>query len=112
MLDLPGTPESIAQLGRGLLLGRSFSEAEWCGRGRPFSKPEFVALRAQLVERGIVRWRDERSPAQGCELTHAGRAVFRAFVESPDIARTHARALTDGQFAAPGELGQGGEYDD
>lgn len=109
-LELPGTPESLATMARGLLSGRPFSESEWTGARAPYSKAEFRSLRAQLLERGVVAWRDPDAPAQGCQLTAAGRAVFRSLVDVPQLdARTHARARAGGQIAAGEAFGQGGD---
>jgi hypothetical protein len=87
-MDLPGTPEALQELARGVLAGKTLAEAEWTGTGRPYTRNEFRDLRAQLVDRGIAAWRNPQHPAQGVELTKPGRAVFA------EIARTHAHART------------------
>jgi len=76
-LDLPGDPDRLAHLARKVLAGEPFSEARWTGAGRPFSKGEFQALRAELLRAHLVRWRNPGAPAQGLELTPAGRAVLQ-----------------------------------
>lgn len=65
----------------GLLHGRSFSESEWTGNGRPFSRKEFRELRSELLERGLLEWRNPRAPAQGVELTAPGRHVMAKLAE-------------------------------
>jgi hypothetical protein len=105
-LNLPGTPEQLTTLARGLLLGRPFSEAEWSGGGRPYTRAEFRELRAQLIERGVCRWRDG-GPSQGVEMTRAGVAVMERIAEVPallDDARTRARVHPAAHFSTGTEL--------
>jgi len=90
-LDVPCTAEQLEQLARGLVLGRSFAEAEWCGGGRIFSVREFRALRSDLLERGLIEWRDARYPSQGITLSHAGKALMARIAEQG--AHTHTRVL-------------------
>jgi hypothetical protein len=80
-LDLPGKPEALAMLARGVLAGRPMAEDSWSGRAGPFSRSEFRAIRDTLIERGLATWRNPDAKAQGCELTHAGRAMFRRLAE-------------------------------
>jgi hypothetical protein len=75
-IDFDVDPDRIIALAKGLLAGRPFSEAEWTGRGRLFSKSEFRALRTQLLDRNLLAWRNSAAPAQGVELTHEGRTLF------------------------------------
>lgn len=103
-LDLPGNAEQLCSLASGVLAGRTLAEDEWTGAGRPYSKSEFRELRGELLERGLLCWRNERAPSQGVELTRVGAAVFRGIVEQT---RTHAHARGGGQFAAVLEAGQG-----
>jgi hypothetical protein len=80
-LDLPGEPEDLATMARGVLNGRSLAEGTWSGRGGLFSRSEFRTIRDELIERGLATWRNPRAKAQGVELTAAGRAVFRLLAE-------------------------------
>jgi len=80
-LDLPGDPELLAHLARRVLAGDPLSEARWTGKRGPFSKAEFQTLRAELLRAGVVRWRNPGAPAQGLELTPAGRVVFRRLAQ-------------------------------
>ncbi len=66
------------------------SEGEWIGRGRPFSKAEFVNLRQYLITSGLACWRDQRYPTQGIELTAYGRNVMRQLA-TPEYARTRTQ---------------------
>jgi len=81
IVDFGVSPEKAVVLARGILAGRPFSEAEWTGRGKPFSRREFRALRSELLERGLLEWRNPRAPSQGVELTSVGRAVFARLAE-------------------------------
>jgi hypothetical protein len=105
LLDLPGGPDALAELAHGLLAGRTFSEADWTGQGRPFTRATFRDLRGQLLERGLLCWRRPGSPAQGVVLTTVGRHVFARLAET----RAHAHASPGARFAlTDGDLeGQG-----
>jgi hypothetical protein len=80
-LELPGKPEALAALARGVLAGRPMAEDSWSGRAGPFSRSEFRQIRDTLIERGLATWRNPDAKAQGCELTAAGRAVFRRLAD-------------------------------
>lgn len=103
-LDFPGGVDELCQLASGVLAGRTFSEVEWTGAGRPYSRAEFRELRGQLLERGLLTWRNERAPSQGVELTAVGRAVFRGIV---DDTRTHAHARGGSRFPTVLQSGKG-----
>jgi len=109
--DLPATADQVSQLARGLLAGRSFSEGEWCGQGQPFTRPEYRALRSELVERGLVVWRSPGHPQQGTQLTLAGRQVFRRLSEELPMSRAHACVSQGTGIALPPGAGKGGEHD-
>lgn len=92
-IDLPTSPERLALLGDGLLnSGRTFNLSSWTGRGQPFTRREFEALRAALLERGLLVWRTPGSPAQGVELSPAGRAIMRRFASTTTPQPTVSRA--------------------
>lgn len=101
-LEVPCSPEELAEFGRGLLSGRPLSESEWSGRGRPFSRAQFRALRAAMLDRGFACWRDPAFPGQGVALTPAGRALVR------ELARAHAYASDDSTVPALPEGKKGG----
>ena len=78
--DLPCTRDSLTALARGLSAGKPFSEAEWTGTGKPFSRGEhgtFTKLREAFIDRGIMAWKDPEVPTLGMEPTKAGWALFR-----------------------------------
>jgi len=95
-LELPGGEAALSELARGLMVGRTFAESEWTGAGRPYSRATFRELRGELLERGLLEWRNSEAPAQGVQLTRVGRAVFSRIAEVP---RTHAHARTAGDIA-------------
>jgi hypothetical protein len=78
-IDLPGDAGALRMLADGLLSGLSFSEAQWSGHNRPFSRAEFRELRAELVARGLLRPASDKDRRQGFDLTPSGRAVMRHF---------------------------------
>lgn len=69
----------LAALAEGLLTGQTFSESTWTGAGRPFSKAQFHHVRREFMKRQWCAWRNPGAPAQGIQLTAAGRAVMRSF---------------------------------
>jgi len=83
-VDLPAPPEAIAELARGALAGQSLAEGEWTGAGRPFSVDQYREVRAELLRRGLVAWRNPRARNQGLELTGVGRWVFGQLVEGAE----------------------------
>lgn len=76
-VDLPTTIEKLRAFARAVLGGRSMSESGWTGGGRLFGKTEFVGVRDELIERGLIRWNNPEAHAQGCSLTAVGRWAFR-----------------------------------
>lgn len=88
-LDVPLSVDALVELARGLEIGRPFSESEWTGAGRPFSKSDFRQLRSRLLEARLLEWRHPDYPAQGVQMTPIGRAVFGRI---SDNARAHTRA--------------------
>lgn len=103
--DVPGGTDALYKLACGLLAGRTFSEAEWTGAGQPYSRGEFRKLRGELLERGLIIWRNPRAPAQGVELTLAGRHVFARIAEQSHAPRAHAG--TGPQILIPPQPGEG-----
>jgi hypothetical protein len=95
-IDLPGSPEALCELARGILAGRPFSESEWCGSGshRPYSRADFRQLRAVMLDRGLCTWRNPESPTQGVVLSAVGRVVFREIANRGT--RTPAYVRQDG----------------
>ena len=82
-LHLPVEEKALRQLCVGLIVQqRPFSEAEWTGRGRPFSRAQFRDIRARLLEANVITWKDARHKTQGVEFTAWGRTVMRRALES------------------------------
>lgn len=82
-IDLPVTPDQLRILADGLAAGRQFAQSSWTGAGQPFARSEFVALRAELLRRGLAKWNREGAAGQGVSITAAGRAVLRHFQTPP-----------------------------
>lgn len=76
-IELPATQEQLTELANGLLKGIPFAEGYWTGANRPFSKNEFLCLRDEMLNRGLIAWINIHAHAQGMQLTAAGRAVMR-----------------------------------
>lgn len=83
-IDLP-YPEKLPQLASGIIEGkRQFAQSVWCGNGQLFTRPQFETLRAEMIRRGLAEWKHPAAPAQGVELTAAGRAIFRKMASRTD----------------------------
>ena len=74
------SPHKLAELAGGILTGRPFSESEWSGGGRPFTRAEFRELRAELLKRGLLLPAGDEA-RQGFRFSPAGRAVLRHFAD-------------------------------
>jgi len=109
-LDLPGSADQLAQLASGVLAGKPFSEGTWSGGGRPYTRAEFRQLRGDLLERGLLTWRNDSAPAQGVELTAPGRAVFRKIAQDSARARAHVRGGGPVTALLRQGRGSGGDY--
>jgi len=81
-LDLDVEPAKLATFCKSVLNGRGFGVNDWSGPAGIFSRSQFVNLRNDLLERGLVRWVSAKDKRQGAELTPAGAAVFRRLVEN------------------------------
>jgi hypothetical protein len=79
-IDLPCQPEQLRLLAGSVVAGGSLSEGSWCGFRKPFTKKQFHELRQALIKKGWLAWRNLNAPAQGVEVTHAGRRVFQHLV--------------------------------
>jgi hypothetical protein len=77
--NVPCVQSKLIELASGIMRGEPLSEEAWCGSGKPFSKDEFKAVRAELVKRKMLAWRNPSAPAQGLIVTMAGLAAFRYF---------------------------------
>lgn len=87
--DVP--PEKIDLLFQAALGGQSLSEPAWCGKGKPFSKPQFVGVRDRMIETGLWAWVNPEAHAQGVQVLANGRVLMSRW--RAQFARTHAHAL-------------------
>lgn len=83
LVELPVSEDQLIQFARGVVEGQPLSETQWTGRGRLFLKPDFVALRDELIRRGWLGWVSPGTPARGCAPTAAGRRVFQHIAAYP-----------------------------
>ena len=74
-------PHRLQVFAKGVLAGKGFALGVWTGSTGIFSRDEYDTLRAELIERGILRWKNDKAHAQGVELTRAGESFFRYLVE-------------------------------
>lgn len=83
-ITLPCADDQLHTLAMGLIDGgMSFSEKQWCGKGKPFSTDEFRELRAEMKKHGLTEYVNEKDHRQGIRLTDAGKAVMQEYAASP-----------------------------
>lgn len=87
--DVP--PEKVDLLFQAALGGQSLCEPAWCGKGKPFSKPQFVGVRDRMIETGLWAWVNPEAHAQGVQVLANGRVLMSRW--RAQFARTHAHAL-------------------
>jgi hypothetical protein len=76
--------------------GMKTTEGEWCGGGKPFSLPEFRALRHWIIDvEHLGYWKSSRSTKQGWELTRRARAILRSEALHPGPPLPQKVKLTD-----------------
>lgn len=87
IVELPISPEQLRNFARGVLSGRSLSEAAWIGDG--FTRSDFVGMRDELIVRGLAEWISDADHARGWQLTKPGMAAMRYFA-SKQSDRNHS----------------------
>jgi hypothetical protein len=81
-ITLPASPGKLRALASGLLSGKSFTEAVWCGSGGLFSRGEFCKLRDEMLKRRLLELNSPSTSARGYRLTRGGEACIRYLAES------------------------------
>ena len=89
-LSLPAEPDQLKALGAALTAGDSFTTSRWTGPGGLFTRSQFDQLKAELVNRGILRMAGQAAN-QGYCLTGKGKAVMRGFASMTTTAPTLTR---------------------
>jgi hypothetical protein len=86
LINLPANEKQLEALAVGVLHhGRSLSQREWTGAGRPFSINQFNALRDEMQRRGLLHLVSEKDPRQGVALNRVGVAMLSKFLPSPTV---------------------------
>lgn len=81
--DLPGTPEALQLLARGLRAGRPFTETVWAGKNKPFTIPEFRELRKLGIKKyGLFKYVNEKAKNQGIEPTEKGWELMEELADN------------------------------
>jgi hypothetical protein len=80
-LQLPGDRDKLQVLAVGLTAGKPLTVRTWTGPGGVYSPTEFEQLRAELIARGLARWRSPHDPRAGAELSRKGAAVMRGLAD-------------------------------
>ena len=74
---LPCEPALFQRFARDIVTGRkTLAEAQWAGKGLPFSRASYGNLLDRLLAEGWIDWVDPNATNLGRELTDLGREVF------------------------------------
>lgn len=97
-VDIPKwiDPVKFTLLARGIADGVAFSEQEWTGSKKPFSRREFTDLRQWMDDKGLAQLKDTRYPQQGWIITPYGERAMKQWLTSAPLAR---------EGYQPGDLG-------
>lgn len=82
-IDLPCSDEQLLELARLLVDGRTLTQANFTGSGKPFDRAQFEEIKAELIKRGLAVLNSPGTPARGVTLTASGRACFQHIVDNP-----------------------------
>lgn len=78
-LDLPFDQEKFAEVCKFMVRhDLDFSQAGLSGPGKPLSRSEFQAMRAELIGKGLAQWKN-RSKSQSTQLTPSGRGIVKHY---------------------------------
>jgi hypothetical protein len=66
----------LQMLVTGIRSGRPFTEAEWVGLDKPFTRDEFKQVREWMLRYGMARARSDKDPRQGFDVTTQGKRAF------------------------------------
>lgn len=92
-VDRMDLSEGMYRLARYGAASKSTAESEWTGSDKPFSLPEYRALRDWMMTKGHAQWRGKGN-TQGWEYTPGGLACLRWMNRQPaPPARTHGAGL-------------------
>ena len=101
-VDVQETDKRIIQWAYGVTYWNTpMTQSKWCGKGKPFSKPVYVALIYDLLEAGHITIKDWKNPKSSYKPNGAGGRKFikdladgRAYIPLP----TRHKTETDVQF--------------
>ena len=74
-------PKRLYIFATGVLKGKGISLSEWTGKRGIFSRSEFSVLRSEMLERNLLRWKNENAHSQGVELTRGGESFLKHIAE-------------------------------
>jgi len=75
-------PARMQRVAQALTAGHPFSEREMVREGLLTGRLEYEAVRAELIEMGLARWRVKGIVRQGVQVTSKGAAVMRGLAEA------------------------------
>jgi hypothetical protein len=77
ILHLNVSAERLAEVAKLVLNGRPFVERSFCGSNGLLSQTQFREMRDELIQRGLLTWRNPESPQQGTIFEPSGYALMR-----------------------------------
>jgi hypothetical protein len=75
------THEMMTDLANGILnMHKPFTESEWSGPGKPFSRPKFYQLRSLMENRKLIELKNEKDARQGFRFNSDGEQFLQGFL--------------------------------
>ena len=60
-----------------LVMGKSFSYPDLVGKGKLYSRPQYEKVRSDMMDVGLVYWKNPDNHRDGCGFTRGGIAFLR-----------------------------------
>ena len=83
IVEISSSKTKFRQLCQGLVAERPFSFDEWAGKGKLYSRDEFIKMRGGMQARDLLEWKNPSNHNQGMGLTTLGWNMIRYFAKFP-----------------------------
>lgn len=83
IVEISSSKAKFRQLCQGLVAERPFSFDEWTGRGKLYTRDEFIKMRRGMQARDLLEWKNPSNHNQGMGLTTLGWNMVRYFAKFP-----------------------------
>jgi hypothetical protein len=80
LVEIKSVPrDKMATVARGVLAGAPLTMNEWYKKRKVLTDPQVRALQAEMVDKGLVEWKNPAHHNQGARTTALGLAVLKSF---------------------------------